>query len=148
MSVRAPAGLRSGAWGVLLTLCLALLLVAGRAPYDWAWARGLHATPAQWQTHERSALGLASVAADHHGAPGTADIAETAVPRGDSYSGTWLAEAGHETHRPPVDGLQAGIGAAPAARPAMVWRPLQGMTHLPMRGPALAPPDRPPRRIS
>ena len=129
-----------GALGVLMTLCLTLLLVAGQAPYDWAWSRGQHATPAQWRAHERyEQRGEA-----HHGPTDSVSSEKKAISR----SGTWLEDGGHDAHAPGPDGVQAGTDGPRALRPAVIWRRLVSMPAALPSAPSWAPPIQPPRFTS
>ena len=139
MSWRAQS--KPDALGVLVTLGLALLLAAGQAPYDWAWSRGQHATPAQWRAHERYEQ---RGGAGHHGAAASAGAVDDTAGR----LGTWLQEGGHEAHAPAPDGVQASTDTFRELRPSpsrqrLTLRPVS----LP-RGPTLAPPIQPPRATS
>ena len=129
-----------GALGVLVTLCLALLLAAGQAPYDWAWTRGQHVTTAQWKAHER----YEQRGVNHHGPTDSARSTADAT----AQVGTWLEDGTHAAHAPAPDGVQLRTDTWGELRPALAWHGLaQPPVALP-RMPALSPPIQPPRFTS
>ena len=132
---------KPGALGVLVTLGLALLLAAGQAPYDWAWSRGHHATPAQWRAHERYGQ---RGGAGHHGAA----VRGAEGPDAAAQAGTWLDEGGHEAHAPAPDGVQASTETFRELRPSPSRQRVSLRPITLPRGPTLAPPLQPPRAIS
>ena len=124
---------------MLLALSLSLLLGAGQAPYDWAWSRGQHATPAQWRAHER----YEQRDVTHHG-PTDTDTAATGqnvTPR----AGTWLEDGTHDAHAAAPESVQAGTGSLRGLRPAVTWRKLVPLLVTLPRAPTIAPPVQPPR---
>src|SRR5687768_12406932 len=141
MGHAARAGGRIGALSALVTVYLTLLLAAGQAPYDWAWSRGQHATPAQWRAHERYEK---QRGADHHGATATAPGAGAPLG-GEPRHGQWVEDGSHEAHQTIADGhvaLRAPVAVAIAPAP---WKPLVLSPPKWWRGPLPEPPTRPPR---
>ena len=129
-----------GALGVLTTLWLTLLLAAGQAPYDWAWSRGQHATPAQWRAHER----YEQRGAGHHGPTDSVDAGKKVA----SHGGTWLEDGALDAHAAAPDGMQAGTDSPRALLPSLIWRKLASMPAALPRAPSWAPPIQPPRPTS
>ena len=134
---RAPLRGVLGAAGAALVIYLAVALSGGRALYDWAWASGQHATPAQWNAHQR--LGREGVT-NHHGFAWS--DADPAVAVG----ATVLArDASHGIQPPPGDQRLCAACTIPA--PALDVRPVahaSGATRA-WTGPAIIPPTQPPR---
>ena len=131
---------RPGAVGVLATLCLTLLLAAGQAPYDWAWSRGQHATPAQWKAHER----YEQRGVGHHDPTASARTPEESAFR----VGSWLVDGTHDAHQAAPDGVQARTSTAHELRPAPSWRRLAPLPAAFPRAPTIAPPVQPPQHTS
>ena len=135
-----------------MTLCLTLLLAAGQAPYDWAWSRGHHATPAQWRAHER----YEQRGAAHHGptdsvGPEKRAASQTGTQTGaqvETLAGTWLEDGAHDAHSSAPDGVQARVDAAHQLRPAPVGRRLAPLPAALPSAPSLSPPIQPPRFAS
>ena len=160
MSWQVQAGGRLGALGTLVTLYLSILLAVGQAPYDWAWSRGQHATPAQWRAHERAeegGRGHHGVAAAKHATwrsphPGPLPRGEGAVVRSPhlggegavTADGLWLVDGAHDLHPAVADGYMADGAPSLTIAPPALWRritaPWIGAAPGPPPQPAIQPP--------
>ena len=147
MAQATQGGGRIGALGALVTLLLTLLLAAGQAPYDWAWSRGQHATPAQWRAHERYG---AERGGGHHGAPAAGQAATTGSAESvESPShGTWLEDGAHEAHRAPVDGYVADRSRRMTLVVPAPWRPVAPPALMVRSSAPAKPPTEPPQRAN